>query len=52
MATEDVLRLDISDLERRGIMRYLELKTKVPISVFVLAYAKCRFSHEAAHIEF
>ena len=39
-ATEDGQRLEISDLGRRGIA----------LCVFVFAYAKSRFSHDAAHL--
>ena len=54
--TEDVERLEILDLESRGIR---VAKTKALISfavtaklicVFVFAYAKSRFSHDEAHI--
>ena len=58
--TEDGYRLESSDLESRGIV-LSTAKTKALISfvataklicVFVFAYAKSRFSHDAAHIIF
>ena len=57
-ATEDGWRFVISDLGSRGIV-FRVVKTKVLISfavtpklicAFVFAYAKSRFSHDAAHI--
>ena len=58
-ATEDGLRLEISDLGRKGIDCTIHVaKTKELISfavtaklicVFVFAYAKSRFSHNEAH---
>ena len=58
-ALEDCQRLEISDFESRGIVLYYVAKTKALISfavtaklicVFVFAYAKCWFSHDAAHM--
>ena len=60
-ATEDGLRLEISDLESRGIATIYVAKTKALISfavaaklicVFVFAYEKCWFSHDAAQMLF
>ena len=60
-ATEDEENLEISDLESRGIaLSTCVAKTKVLISfaltaklicVFVFAYAKCWFSHDAAQLK-
>ena len=60
-ATENGKRLEILDLGSRGIVLPLVAKTKALIScavvtvhlicAFVFAYAKSRFSHDAAHIE-
>ena len=53
------LRLEIADLRRRGGYTFCMAKTKALIScaitaqlicTFVFAYAKSRFSHEAAHM--
>ena len=44
-AKEDSKRLEISDLERSGIVLSAQL-----IFVFVFAYAKSRFSHDEAQI--
>ena len=44
-ATKDGKRLEISDLGSRGIVLSVKL-----ICVFVFAYAKSRFSHDAAQI--
>ena len=59
-ATEDGLRLEISDLGSRGIVLTTPVaKTKTLISfavnaklicVFVFAYAKSRFPHDTAHM--
>ena len=58
-ATEDGQRLEISDLDRRGIVLSLQRKTKALISfavtaklicAFVFAYAKSWFSHDTAHL--
>ena len=54
-ATEDVKRLEISDLESRGIVLSIERiqrcrSTAQLICVFVFANAKVRFSHGAALI--
>ena len=58
-ATEDGYKLEISDLRRRGVVLSVQQKTKVLISCavtaqlicsFVFAYAKIRFSHNAAQI--
>ena len=59
-ALEDGKRLEISDFESRGIVLSIYVaKTKALISfavtaklicVFVFAYAKCWFSHDAAHM--
>ena len=57
--TEDGLRLEILDLESRGIVFFREAKTKALISfavtaklicACVFAYADCWFSHVAAQI--
>ena len=54
-----VLKLEISDLRRRGVCTVHVVKTKAQISsavtaklicAFVFAYAKCLFSHDATHI--
>ena len=60
--TEDGYRLEILDLESRGIViSMLQKKTKALISfavtaklicAFVFAYAGCWFSHGAAHLLF
>ena len=56
--TEDGQRLEILDLESRGIVLSRVAKTKVLISfavtaklicAFVFAYADCWFSHAVAH---
>ena len=58
-ATGDGYRLEILDLESRRIVLSMKRKTKAQISfavtaklicVFVFTYAKCLFSHDAAHI--
>ena len=60
-ATKDGQRLEISDLESRGIVLSVQ-KTKALISlavavtsklicIFVFAYAKSWFSHDVAHIQ-
>ena len=59
-ALEDGWRLEISDFESRGIVLSIYVaKTMALISfavtaklicVFVFAYAKCWFSHDAAHM--
>ena len=58
-AIEDGWRLEISDLDRRGIVLSIVAKTKALIScavtaqlicVFVFAYAKSLFSHNKAQI--
>ena len=58
-ATEDGLRLEISDLHKKRSCTIHVVKTKALISfavtaklicVFVFAYARGRFSHNAAHI--
>ena len=49
-ASEDRWRLDISDLESRGIALTTKQKTNALICLFVFAYAKSRFSHDKAHI--
>ena len=58
-ATEDGLRLEISEFRKKRDWTICVAKTKVLIScaitaqlicAFVFAYAKIRFSHDAAHI--
>ena len=46
--TEDGQRLEILDLESRGIVRAIQISA---ICVFVFAYADCWFSHEEAHMK-
>ena len=50
--TEDGYRLEISDLEVQGLYYPCSENKGADklICVFVFAYAKIRFSHDAAHI--
>ena len=51
--TEDDLRLEISDLDRRGIaLSMWQNKGAYQLRgyLFVFAYTKIRFSHDTAHI--